>query len=120
MYKIAFTMMFIFFGSLLSAETKVSVYSVPFGMVGDVNEQNFRAFNKRLDNYPPTSFALNENDTVLSGDGITIVLDNKNERAENFNRLLAALLAYSQKTPGVDSNAVRQAVGVLAIKHSEE
>jgi hypothetical protein len=104
----------------LSAETKVSVYSVPFGLVGDVSKSNFRAFDKRLENVPSSSFSLMEDDIVMSGDGITIILDNKADKLENFNRMLVALYAYSKNTPGIDSNAVKQAISVLATKKGLE
>ncbi|MDD4969870.1 MAG: hypothetical protein PHT07_10625 [Paludibacter sp.] len=103
----------------LLAETKVSVYSVPFGMVGDVTSNNFRAFEKRLDSVPASSFSLSGDDVVMSGDGITIILDNKEQKIENFNRILAALYSYAKNTPGIDANAVKQAIGVLAVKKSD-
>lgn len=101
------------------AETKVSVYSVPFGMVGDVSANNFRAFEKRLDSVPASSFSMSGNDVVMSGDGITIILENKDQKIENFNRILAALYSYAKNTPGIDANAVKQAIGVLAVKKSD-
>lgn len=105
--------------STLMAETKVSVYSVPFGLVGDVSAMNFRAFEKRLDNIPSAVFTLQEKDSVLAADGITIVLDDKEDKVENYNKILAALYSYAKVTPGADLNAIRQAVGVLAIKKDE-
>lgn len=96
------------------AETKVAIYSVPFGMVGEVNQENFRAFEKRIEALPAQSFSLNDKDVVIAGDGITIALDNKQDRVGNFNRLLAALYSYSKNTPGIDSAAVKQAVSVLS------
>lgn len=101
------------------AETKVSVYSVPFGMVGDVNQNNYRAFEKRLDSIPSNTFSLAGDDIVMSGDGITIILQNKEQKVENFNRILAALYSYAKNTPGIDANAVKQAIGVLAVKKAE-
>lgn len=101
------------------AETKVSVYSVPFGMVGDVNQNNYRAFEKRLDSIPSNTFSLAGDDVVMSGDGITIILQNKEQKVENFNRILAALYSYAKNTPGIDANAVKQAIGVLAVKKAE-
>jgi hypothetical protein len=98
------------------AETKVSVYSVPFGIIDDVSSSNYRAFEKRLENIPAQTFTLSERDTVMSADGITIILDNKEDKVENFNKLLAALYSYSKITPGTNPNAVKQAVGVLALK----
>lgn len=100
----------------LFAETKVSVYSVPFGLVGDVSAKNFRAFEKRLENIPSDTFTLSEKDTVMSAEGITIVMDDKEDKADNYNKLLAALYSYAKVTPGADLNAIRQAIGVLAIK----
>lgn len=103
----------------LSAETKVSVYSVPFGMVGDVSQNNYRAFEKRLDSIPSHSFSLTGDDVVMSGDGITIILENKEQKIENFNRILAALYSYAKNTPGIDANAVKQAIGILAVKKAD-
>lgn len=103
----------------LMAETKVSVYSVPFGVVGDVSAGNFRAFEKRLDAIPSANFSLSGDDVVMSGEGITIILDNKEQKTENFNRILAALYSYAKNTPGIDANAVKQAIGVLAVKKSD-
>lgn len=106
--------------SILSAETKVSIYSVPFGMVGEVNSENFRAFEKRVSSLPAQSFVLNERDMVISGDGITISLDNKNDSIGNYNRLLAALYSYAKNTPGIDVLAVKQAVAVLSADRSQQ
>lgn len=102
------------------AETKVSVYSVPFGVVGDVNAENFRAFEKRLGGVPSQTFTLNERDMVIAGDGITVSLDNKNDPIGNFNRMLAAVYAYAKNTPGIDSAAVKQAVAVLSVQEDQQ
>lgn len=97
------------------AETKVSVYSVPFGVVGDIGPSNFRALENRLRGIPSQSFTLNERDMVISGDGITVSLENKGDRVGNFNRMLAAVYAYAKTIPEVDAVAVKQAVASLSV-----